>query len=164
MIERNELIKMLAANAKELFEEIVGEDIEQKNYDITLHPSKMNGYGLVLGFIEDFKGTLVMNVTKKVAYSLTSKMNCMDINQIEDADERDELVEASIGEVINMLGGKTITAFDQHGVKCNITTPTIMYGENMRLINRGNIIYKIDYKFNSSCIDLYVTLRKNKNK
>ena len=163
-VEREELVDIISEAARSIFEEILMEPVAQTSQDVILSPSSMNGYGVVLGLAEDFIGNTIINLPKDLAEYFTSKMNGMDIKEIGDEKDRTELVEGTIGEIVNMVGGRAITEFDNYNVRCDITPPTIFFGEQMKLISRGQIVYLRRYTVNKQELKLFITLKKNPDK
>jgi len=159
--DRKKLVESFAGFTKELFQEILGQEVLLKKIELKVNPSNISGFGAVISFVEDIAGNIVCNFPKEAAQKITEVMNGISLDELETEEEKQELMEGSIGEIANMVGGRAMTEFDHFGVRCNITTPTIFFGTNMKLISRGQIIYAINYEYNNdNAIEIFVTLKK----
>lgn len=159
--DRNKLIQIFSEQTKVLLSEIVSTDVKLESCELKINPSNINGYVSILNIIEDFNGTIICNFDESSAKEITQIMNCVNLDDIENQEEKDELIEASIGEVANMIGGKAITDFHSFGFKCNITPPTIMKGENLKIFGKSQIVYILTYSYNNNKILILVGLKKN---
>lgn len=160
-LNRKELIEIMHESNRKLFEEIIQEEVKKEEFKPGISPVEINGFSVVLGFTEEIEGTVIINFSDRVARFITEKMNGFNIDEIEDEEERDELIEATIGEIINMIGGRAITEFQEYDIFSNITPPAIFYGEKMKFISKSQIVYKLPYKFSKYEINVYVTIKAN---
>lgn len=160
-INRKKLVEIMHESNRELFEEILQLKVEKNEFKPGISPIEINGYSVVLGLTEEINGTIIINFSDEVAKIITEKMNGFNINDMDNPEEKDELVEATIGEIINMIGGKAITKFQEFDIFSNITPPTIFYGEKMKFISKSQIVYCLSYKFAKYEIFVYVSIKSN---
>ena len=160
--DRKKLIEKFSEQTGLLISEILGKEVNLKSIDLVVTPPKIKGYVSFLNFIEDINGTIICNFDEKSAINIASAMNGIDIEKIENPDEMDELIEASLSEIVNMIGGKAMTDFDEFGIKCNITPPTILKGDNLKLFEKSSFIYILNYFYEDNEILIMIVLKKNK--
>ena len=161
-VNRIELIKIMHESNRKLFEEVVQDKVEKFDFRLGISPTILSGYCVVMELVEDIDGTLIINISRELAEYITERMNGFKLEELGDDEERDELIEATIGEVINMIGGRAISEFHNLGLECNITPPTIFYGEKLKFISRGKIVYELPYKLMNGDIKVYVTIEKKR--
>ncbi|MCX8059527.1 MAG: chemotaxis protein CheX [Spirochaetes bacterium] len=159
--DRNKLVDIFSKQTEILLSEIISSDVKLESIELKINPANINGYVAILNIIEDVKGTIICNFDEESAKKITQIMNSVSIDEIESQQEKDELIEASIGEVANMVGGKAITDFANFGFKCNITTPTIMRGENLKIFGKSQIVYILTYYYDFHKIIVLIGLQKN---
>jgi chemotaxis protein CheX len=85
-----------------------------------------NGVVIVIGFLGDIKGNIVFRMQMEHAMAIASTM--MAGMQVE---EFDEIAESALAELANMLTANSATCLYEKGLKIDISTPTMLEGENM---------------------------------
>lgn len=85
-----------------------------------------SGVIIVLGIIGEIKGNIAyaidMDSAKKIASTM---MMGMPVNEL------DDMAQSALSELTNMLTANAATAFANIGITVDISTPTLLYGENI---------------------------------
>ena len=85
-----------------------------------------SGVVVVLGIVGDIRGNVVYLMQTDSAKKIASTMMMgMPI------DEFDEMAGSAISELTNMLTANAATCFSNIGIRVDISTPTMLQGENM---------------------------------
>jgi chemotaxis protein CheX len=87
---------------------------------------KNTGVLVILGVVGDIRGNVVyameMDVAKKIATTMMMGMT---------VEELDEIAQSALSELANMLTAHAATAFADIGISIDISTPTLLIGDNM---------------------------------
>ncbi len=85
-----------------------------------------SGIVIVLGLLGDFKGNVAYIMETEAAKKIASVMMMgMPVEEI------DEMAGSALSELSNMLTANAATCLDNIGVSIEISTPTLLEGENM---------------------------------
>lgn len=93
------------------------------------------GVLVIIGIVGDLKGNIIYETTIENAKSIASKMMMG-----APVKELDEMAQSAIEELANMLTANASTSFSNQGIKIDISTPTLMYGNFKASSNAGKII------------------------
>lgn len=95
--------------------------LSKKNKEV-----KNTGVLIILGVVGDIRGNVVyameMDVAKKIAETMMMGMA---------VEELDEMAQSALSELANMLTAHAATAFANIGTAIDISTPTLLVGNNM---------------------------------
>jgi chemotaxis protein CheX len=90
------------------------------------HQITFTGVVIVVGIVGSFKGNAVYcleyDAAKKIASNMMMGMP---------VDELDEMAKSALSELSNMLTATAATNFSENGVSIDISTPTVLSGENI---------------------------------
>jgi len=78
-------------------------------------------FGVLIGFTGDLKGKLILSGEHAVFSEIGKSMFGMDIEG--------EMLTSFSGELGNMLAGNLSAKIEEHGIRTDITAPTIMEGK-----------------------------------
>lgn len=159
--DRKQLVDIINNAVISLLGEISGLSTSIGATKLTLSPSMIDGYAVLMGLIEDYTGNFILNLSADVSRQITAIMNQVGEDSLSEGQESAELLEASIGEIANMIVGRAVTDFGQLGIRCDITTPTIFSGQNLKLVPRGQIVYESSITVGDKLVNVLTTLRKN---
>ncbi|AEE92623.1 MAG: chemotaxis protein CheX [Tepidanaerobacter acetatoxydans] len=85
-----------------------------------------DGILIIIGIVGDLKGNVVYSMNMDDAKKISSKMMMgMPV------DEFNEMAQSALSELANMLTANASTEFSKENVGISISTPTLMYGENI---------------------------------
>jgi chemotaxis protein CheX len=81
------------------------------------------GVLVIIGIVGDLKGNIIYETTIEDAKAIASKMMMG-----APVKELDEMAQSAIEELTNMLTANASTSFSNEGIRIDISTPTLMYG------------------------------------
>ncbi|EJP6471322.1 chemotaxis protein CheX [Clostridium sporogenes] len=112
------------------FSNIVRDNVAVKNSVESL------GILINLGIVGDIKGNIVYNIQDENGKKIASKM-MMGLP----VEELDEMAQSALSELSNMLTANASINFSNIGVNVNISTPTLMYGQDIKIkLNTDKIL------------------------
>ncbi|WP_213974318.1 chemotaxis protein CheX [Tepidanaerobacter acetatoxydans] len=85
-----------------------------------------DGILIIIGIVGDLKGNVVYSMNMDDAKKISSKM-MMGMA----VDEFNEMAQSALSELANMLTANASTEFSKENIGISISTPTLMYGENI---------------------------------
>ncbi|ROR30632.1 chemotaxis protein CheX [Mobilisporobacter senegalensis] len=92
-----------------------------------------SGVVIVVGIVGAIKGNVVYSVAMEDAKKIASSMMMgMPVNEF------DEMAQSALAELANMLTANAATCFSGLGISIDISTPTLLYGENISLKMSSN--------------------------
>ncbi len=87
-----------------------------------------SGVIIVVGIVGDIKGNVVYSIDIESAKKIASTMMMgMPVNEL------DEMAKSAISELSNMLTANAATIFSGLGTRIDISTPTLLHGENISI-------------------------------
>jgi len=87
-----------------------------------------SGVNIIVGIVGEIKGNVVYSMDLETAKKIASTMMMgMPV------DELDDMSNSALSELANMLTAGAATAFYQIGIKVDISTPTLLYGEKISI-------------------------------
>ncbi len=112
------------------FSNVIRENVAVKNSVESL------GILINLGIVGDIKGNIVYNIQDENGKKIASKM-MMGLP----VEELDEMAQSALSELSNMLTANASINFSNIGVNVNISTPTLMYGQDIKIkLNTDKIL------------------------
>ncbi len=88
----------------------------------------MKGVAVVIGVIGSIKGRLVFDMTEETSLKIASKLNGG-----EEFKSFNEMARSTIGELANMITGRSVTKLEKEKLAFNFTPPTIITGTNLNI-------------------------------
>lgn len=83
----------------------------------------------IIGLSGDLKGNIAFSMPYDVAKKIVSCMMMgMEVNEL------DEMAVSALGEMTNMICGQAVSTLSTHNLSVDITPPTILHGNNMKVI------------------------------
>ena len=96
----------------------------------------MQDTSVIIGFVGDIKGQAFFTMDELFAKNIASVLlGGMEVTEL------DELVKSAVGELGNMIMGNACTLFYEKGLSVDITPPTILNGEKVRVSNSVPTFY-----------------------
>lgn len=103
-------------------------DVKKGNLSIKGKDLNESGVVILVGIVGAIKGNIVYSISiedaKKIASTMMMGMP---------VDELNELAKSALSELTNMLTANAATCFSKLGVVIDISTPTLLYGDNIVL-------------------------------
>ena len=108
-------------------------NIDRGNLSVKGQEINYSGVIIILGIVGDIKGNVVYYIdledAKKIASTMMMGMP---------VDELDEMSQSALSELTNMLTANAATSFSDMGIKIDISTPTLLHGENVSVKMTSN--------------------------
>ncbi|MCH1627772.1 chemotaxis protein CheX [Fredinandcohnia quinoae] len=108
-------------------------------------------FGVLIGFIGDIRGKLVINGDVPVFGSIGEAMFGMAVEG--------EMLSSFTGELGNMIAGRLSTNISENGIKTDITSPTVMKGDTTLSGFEKALAVTIDFQ-NTGNMSIYLLLDK----
>jgi chemotaxis protein CheX len=87
----------------------------------------MKGVAVVIGVVGNIKGRIVFDMNEETALKIASKLNGEEFKTFND------MARSTIGEIANMITGRSVTKLEKERLAFNFTPPTIITGENLNI-------------------------------
>lgn len=111
-----------------------------------------SGVIIIVGIVGDIKGNIVYSIDIESAKKIASTM-MMGIP----VDEFDEMPKSAISELSNMLTANAATIFSNLGTKVDISTPTLLHGENISIKMNSKQVLCIELFADDIPIDINIS-------
>ncbi|NFB33342.1 chemotaxis protein CheX [Clostridium botulinum] len=131
------------------FSNVTREDVAIKNNVESL------GILINLGIVGDIKGNIVYNIQEENGKKIASKM-MMGLP----VEELNEMAQSALSELSNMLTANASINFSNIGVNVNISTPTLMYGQDIKIKLNTDKILNIKIVADDIPIDVNIAFEK----
>ncbi|KEI99617.1 chemotaxis protein CheX [Clostridium botulinum A2B3 87] len=131
------------------FSNVTREDVAIKNNVESL------GILINLGIVGDIKGNIVYNIQGENGKKIASKM-MMGLP----VEELNEMAQSALSELSNMLTANASINFSNIGVNVNISTPTLMYGQDIKIKLNTDKILNIKIVADDILIDVNIAFEK----
>lgn len=113
------------------------------------------GVIVILGIVGELRGNVVYNIDIETAKQIASTMMMgMPI------EEFDDMAKSALSELTNMLTATAATAFSDMGVTVDISTPTMLQGENMAVKMSASHIMCVTMFADDMPIEINVSFEK----
>lgn len=119
---RVEYINPFVESAIGVLKEVLAVDIHRGGLSLGSRVSSVQGIAIVVGLVGEVEGRVVLDLSKNVALKIVSIMNG------EEFTELDEMANATLTEVGNMITGRAVTQLAELGYKFDVTPPAIFVG------------------------------------
>lgn len=110
-----------------------------------------SGVLVVLGIVGDIRGNVIYTLDVEAAKQIASTMMMG-----APVDIFDEMAKSALSELTNMLTANAATVFAADGIASDISTPTLLYGKNLRAQVNADPILCIPLVAGDISIDLNV--------
>ncbi|MBD5642910.1 chemotaxis protein CheX [Clostridium botulinum] len=131
------------------FSNVIREDVAIKNNVESL------GILINLGIVGDIKGNIVYNIQGENGKKIASKMMMGLL-----VEELNEMAQSALSELSNMLTANASINFSNIGVNVNISTPTLMYGQDIKIKLNTDKILNIKIVADDIPIDVNIAFEK----
>lgn len=101
--------------------------VEKGNLSIKEKELVASGVLIIVGIVGDLKGNIIYSIDTENAKQIASKMMMgMPVTEF------DDMAQSALSELSNMLTANASIEFSTMDININISTPTLMYGENIK--------------------------------
>lgn len=113
-------------------------NIQRGNLAVKSQELIYSGVIIIVGIVGAIKGNVVYCINLEAAKKIASTMMMgMPV------DELDEMSRSALSELTNMLTANAATSFSNLGISIDISTPTLLYGENISVKMSSNQVLSI---------------------
>lgn len=124
-------------------------NIQRGNLSVKGQELTYSGVIIIVGIVGAIKGNVVycigMEVAKKIASTMMMGMP---------VDTLDEMSRSALSELTNMLTANAATSFFNAGITMDISTPTLLYGENISVKMSSNQVLCIQLRADEYPIEI----------
>lgn len=132
------------------FETIQRGTLSIKQQDLTC-----SGAVVIVGIVGAIKGNVVFCIDIEHAKNIASTMMMgMPV------DELDELSRSALSELANMLTANAATNFSLLGITIDISTPTLLYGENISIKMSSNQVLAVQLFADAHPVEINIAFEK----
>lgn len=124
---RIEYINPFVEAAFDILNEILATTVKRGQLYLKKLGEGMKGVAVVIGVTGSLQGRIVFDMTEDTALKITSKLNGEDFKSFND------MARSTIGEIANMITGRSVTKLEKEKMSFNFTPPTIITGENLNI-------------------------------
>ena len=110
-----------------------------------------SGVIIIVGLVGDIKGNVAYCVSMDNAKKITSSMMMgMPISEF------DEMAQSALSELANMLTANAATVFAELEVSIDISTPTLLHGENISIKMNSNKVLCVEFLVDDIPIEINI--------
>ena len=121
-----------------LKEVLDGSEVKRGNLYLKSTAMPVMGVAALVGLAGVVEGRVLFDMTLDTALKIASKMNGEDLPQF------DDLAQATISELANMITAQAVTKLHELGFKFDLTPPALFAGEKMEIAALGNTSENIE--------------------
>lgn len=151
---RIEYINPFVESAIEVLKKMVTQDVIRGELSLRNSVSSMLGLALIVGITGQVTGRVVIDMPQDLGLQIASIMN------EENLKEFDDLTNATLTELANLIVGKAITNLHQLGYKFDLTPPTLFMGDNLRLSDNKIEALIVPLELLNNKIEINVALKE----
>ena len=139
-MEKELLVPFIQATS-EIITELTGTKPQPGEVSVIDALTTSLGIVTLVGITGDLEGRVILDMDNSTAqkYSETLLQDNVDINDV-------ELIGSAIGEIINMIAGRALTALTEMGYHLRITPPTTITGDNLNITDKSGKMLVIPFE------------------
>lgn len=126
---------------------------EVRKGNLSLKGKELNSSGVVVivGIVGEIRGNVVYALELENAKKIASTMMMgMPVNEL------DDMAKSALSELTNMLTANAATNFSSIGIKIDISTPTLLHGDNISAKMSSNQVLCIELLANDIPIEINI--------
>lgn len=137
-----EYINPFISASSEMIDQVTGFKTKIGKIYVKDAPYRSESILVLIGITGGFHGSVVMSFSRLICCKIASTMmGCSLITEL------DEIAKSAIGELCNMILGRTATLFSRGNIVVDITPPTILTGDNIELSIPNTVVVCIPLLF-----------------
>ncbi len=113
-----------------------------------------SGVSVIIGIVGKLRGNVVYGLSQAAAKSVASTMMGMEVEEL------DDMSKSALSELANMLTAGAATLFYDLGLPVDISTPTLLQGENIGIKMSANQVCCVELYADDIKIDVNVAFEK----
>ena len=151
---RIEYINPFVESAIEVLKKVVTQDVKRGELSLRNSVSSMLGLALIVGITGQVTGRVVIDMPQDLGLQIASIMNEEELKDFND------LTNATLTELANIIVGKAITNLHRLGYKFDLTPPTLFMGDNLRLSDNKIEALIVPLELLNNKIEINVALKE----
>lgn len=128
---KREFINPFIEAAQGVFKTLLDTDIELGKVYMKASPFSVSDMVIMIGVVGEIRGQICLELSSKTGMKIVSAM-MEGITVV----EMDEIGISAIAELGNMIMGNTCSIFSKNKINIDITPPTILTGDKIRISNK----------------------------
>ncbi|WMJ87012.1 chemotaxis protein CheX [Anaerocolumna sp. MB42-C2] len=130
-------------------------DIRKGELSVKTQEINCSGVVVIVGIVGVVKGNVVYSIDSENAIKIASTMMMgMSISKL------DEMSKSALSELANMLTANAATCFSTIGMQIDISTPTLLYGENIEVKMSSSQVLCVRLLADEIPIDINIAFEK----
>ncbi len=126
-----EYINPFIEAAQAVFKTLLDIDAKVGKAYLKASPFSVSDMIIMIGVVGEIRGQVCVELNFETAGKIVSAMmGGMPVSDM------DEIASSAIGELVNMIMGNTCTIFSRNKISIDITPPTILTGDKIRISNK----------------------------
>ncbi len=126
------------------------ENIQKGSLSVKGQELVNSGVNIIIGIVGKIRGNVVYNLTMQSAKNIASTMMGMPIEEL------DEMSKSALSELANMLTASAATSFYNLGLPVDISTPTLLQGENISIKMSSNQVLCVQLLADDNAVDVNI--------
>ncbi|MCL2519555.1 MAG: chemotaxis protein CheX [Spirochaetaceae bacterium] len=128
---RIDYINPFVESAFSVMHEILGCEIKRGDLYLKGKTQSILGVATIVGLAGSVEGRVILDMKTSTALAIASAMNFEELTVV------DDLVQATITELANIITGRAVSRLHEMGFKFDITPPAIITGEGTKIHDAG---------------------------
>lgn len=133
-------------------------NIAKKGLGLKSRSVKSKGVMILVGIVGDIKGNIAYNLDVESAKKIVSSM-MMGFT----ITELDDMAQSALSELTNIITANVSINFSEMGIQTNISTPTLMYGEDFEAKLNSDKVLSIELDIDGIPFELNISLETGVN-
>lgn len=130
-------------------------EVEKQGISVKGKSVKSLGVMIILGIVGDIKGNIIYSLNIESAKKIASIMMMgMPVTEL------DDMAQSALSELSNMLTANASIDFEGNGTNINISTPTLMYGNDFQAKMNTDQVLCINILVDKIPIEINISLDK----
>ena len=145
---RVEYINPFVESAVSVLRVVLGTEVSRGQISLGSKISILHDVAVIVGLVGQVEGRVVLDLDKQTAFRIVSVMNG------EEMTEFDEMTNATLTELGNMISGRAVTRLSELGYKFDVTPPAIFVGSSTVSDTIESLIVPIETQLGSFKINV----------
>ena len=151
---RIEYINPFVESAIEVLKKTVTQEITRGELSLRNSITSMLGLALIVGITGQVTGRVVIDMPQDLGLQIASIMNEEKLKNF------DDLTNATLTELANMIVGNAVTNLHRLGYKFDLTPPALFMGDNLRLSDNNIEALIVPLELLNNKIEINVALKE----
>ncbi len=128
---RVDYINPFVESAFSIIHEVLNCEVKRGQIYLKGTTQSIMGVATIVGLAGAVEGRILIDMERPTALAVVSAMN------FEEITEMDELAQATLNELANMVTGHAVTRLHEMGFRFDLTPPAVIMGENLQIHDAG---------------------------